>query len=68
MEHHKDTTGWSIIGLVLALVTSQDLIVQALIAMLFPTIGWTILYFIKREITHRFPPKESKDKNKEMIQ
>ena len=60
MDHNKDTTGWGIIGLILGLLSSPDLIVQAVVAILFPTIGWTLLYFVKREITYRFPPKNPK--------
>lgn len=60
MEQNRDTTGWGIVGLILGLLTSPDLIVQAVVAILFPTIGWTLLYFVKREITYRFPPKDPK--------
>lgn len=57
MGQNKDTTGWSMVGMIIALVTSKDLLVQAIVAILVPIIGWTLLYFWKREVTHRFPPK-----------
>jgi hypothetical protein len=60
MQENKETMGWSVVGLIIALFTSGDLIVQAIVAILVPIVGWTLLYFWKREITHRFPPKEPK--------
>lgn len=71
LEQNKDTTGWSVVGLILGLVSSNDLLIQAIIVILFPTIGWLVHYFVKREVIHRFPPKKSKqlpDKSKEVIQ
>ena len=61
MENNRETTGWGAVGVILALISSPDLFIQALVVILFPVIGWTILYFIQREIKYRFPPKE-KDK------
>lgn len=63
MEQNRDTTGWSIVGLILGLFSSPELhnlLVQALVIIIFPTIGWTLLYLVKREITYRLPPKEPK--------
>ena len=60
MEHNRDTTGWGVAGLILGLVSSSDLLVQAIVAILFPTLGWTLLFFVKREIMYRFPPKTPK--------
>ena len=55
-----DTTFWGGAAMLLslfALIGASDLLMQALIAILFPCVGWTILYFIKREVTYRFPAK-----------
>lgn len=60
MDQNRDTTGWGIVGLILGLLSSPDLLVQATVVILFPVIGWTLLYFIRREITYRFPPKNRK--------
>lgn len=68
MDQNKDTTGWSVVGLIIGLVTSSDLLVQAVVAILVPVVGWTVLYFWKREIAYRFPPKNPKalrDENEE---
>lgn len=60
IDNNKETTGWSVVGLIIGLMSSSDLIVQAIVAILVPIVGWTLLYFWKREITHRFPPREPK--------
>lgn len=60
MDNNKETTGWSVVGLILGLMSSSDLIVQAVVAIIVPIVSWTLLYFWKREISHRFPPKEPK--------
>jgi hypothetical protein len=65
IEQNKETTGWSIVGLIIALLSSHDLIVQAIVAILIPIVAWTLLYFWKREISYRFPPKEPKRLPKE---
>ncbi len=52
-----DTTGWSMAGLVLGLMFVSEIWLQALFIILFPALGWTLLYFVKREIVYRFPPK-----------
>lgn len=71
IDQNKETMGWSIVGLILGLVGSSDLLIQAIIVILFPTIGWIVHYFVKREVVYRFPPKESKPlpaKTEEVIQ
>lgn len=60
MIQEKDTTGWGVVGVILAMMSSPDLMMQAIVAILFPTVGWTLLYFVKRELIHRFPPKDKK--------
>jgi hypothetical protein len=60
MDQNRDTTGWGVVGLILGLMSTGDLLVQALMIILFPALGWTLTYFVKREITYRFPPKEPK--------
>lgn len=60
-----------------AWIGTSDVLMQAVIGILFPCIGWALLYFLKREITYRFPPKkpkqdekleEGKDKNRKELQ
>lgn len=74
MDQNKDMVGWGMVSLFLGLISSPqllDLLANAIVIILFPTAGWALLYFVKREITYRFPPKESKtlqDKNEEVIQ
>jgi len=63
LEHNRDTTGWGVVGLILALMTSPDLLMQAAVVVLFPAIGWMIMYFLKRELTYRFPPKVAEDES-----
>ena len=58
IDQTKETTGWSIIGLILGLSSSKDLLVQAIVIILFPIIAWTALHFWQRIILRRFPPKE----------
>lgn len=63
MQQNVDTTGWSIVGLIMGLFSSPELhnlLVQAVVIILFPSIGWTLLYLVKREVTYRLPPKEPK--------
>lgn len=60
MDQNKETTGWSVVGLILGLMSSSDLLVQVIVAILVPIASWTLLYFWKREVSHRFPPKKPK--------
>lgn len=48
IDKHKDTTLWSGMATLLALGTSSQLIVQALVAILAPTISWLLLYYVKK--------------------
>jgi uncharacterized membrane protein len=67
VDNNSDTTGWGAVGVLLALLLTPDIFAQAIVVILFPAVGWTILYFIKRELIYRFPPKinpkELKDKD-----
>ena len=58
MVTDRDTMGWGALGLVLAIFNMPDIALQAIVAVLFPMVGWTLLYFVKREIVYRFPPKD----------
>lgn len=48
MEQNKDTTIWGGVSLLLALADSSELARQAIVVILFPTIGWLMLYFVKK--------------------
>lgn len=68
MVENKDTMGWPVAGLLLAgglpTIVPMEVIIQiisqGLLIAVFPTLGWLLLYFVKREITYRFPPKDKK--------
>ena len=64
---NDDTTRWSMAGLLIALILASELWAQAIFIILFPTLGWTLLYFIKREIVYRFPPKVPKTLSSDVI-
>lgn len=80
IQQDTDTTLWGGAAMVLSLfawIGASDVLMQAMIGILFPCIGWAALYFVKREIIYRFPPKkakrdgklgEGKDKNRKELE
>ena len=71
IQQDTDTTLWGGAAMVLSLfawVGASDLLMQAMICILFPCIGWTLLYFVKREIVYRFPPKMPDDLFRQLLE
>lgn len=67
VQQDTDTTLWGGVAMIMVLASS-DVFMQAAIGILFPVIGWTLLYFIKREVTYRWPPKMPEDLFKQLLE
>jgi hypothetical protein len=67
VQQDTDTTLWGGVAMILVLA-SADVFIQAAIGILFPVVGWTLLYFIKREVTYRWPPKVPEDLFKQLLE
>jgi hypothetical protein len=52
MDQNKDTTVWSGVSLLLALADSSEIIRQAVVVILFPAIGWLLLYYVKKLVSY----------------